>query len=63
MSYDPRMKTIMKREQLNTLETIFQFLKSTQAAAFSVTTRKQKRYRWVQKMLVSPPLHLSKKIV
>lgn len=42
----------MSLEQLATIESIKQFLKGTQAVAFSVATDKQARYRWVQKNLV-----------
>ena len=41
----------MKLAQLNTLDTISQFL-GTQAVAFSVATSKQERYRWIQGVLV-----------
>lgn len=50
--HDRRMKTIMKLEQLNTLEDIRNFLAGTQAVAFGVATSKQERYHWVQKILV-----------
>jgi transposase InsO family protein len=46
------MKTIMKLEQLNTLDAICQFLEGTQAVAFVVATSKSERYRWVQAALV-----------
>ncbi len=46
------MKTIMKLEQLNTLDAIRQFLEGTQAIAFSVATNKAERYRRVQKTRV-----------
>lgn len=52
ITHDRRMKTIMKLEQLDTLEDISSFLKGTQAVAFSVATSKQERYRWAQKALV-----------
>jgi hypothetical protein len=46
------MKTIMKLEQLTTLDTIRDLLKGTQAVAFSVATNKQEHYRWAKKTLV-----------
>ena len=49
--HDHRMQTIMELEQLTTLEAISQFLKGTQAVAFSVATHKQERYHWVHKIL------------
>jgi hypothetical protein len=50
--HDRRMKTIMKLEQLTTIETICQFLAGTQAVAFCVANSKQERYQWIQKTLV-----------
>ncbi len=50
--HDHRMKTIMSLEQLTTIGAIKQFLKGTQAVAFSVATNKNERYSWVQSTLV-----------
>ena len=52
IAHDRQMKTIMKLEQLDSLDDIRHFLKGTQAVIFSVATNKQERYRWVQKVLV-----------
>ncbi|MFT5691678.1 MAG: transposase InsO family protein [Oceanicoccus sp.] len=46
------MKTIMKLEQLDSLEAVGRFLEGTQDVAFNVATSKQERYRWIQKTLV-----------
>ena len=43
----------MSLEQLTTIEAISQFLEGTQAVAFNVAMRKQDRYRWIQKTLVT----------
>ncbi|MEE8057339.1 MAG: hypothetical protein V3T17_05830 [Pseudomonadales bacterium] len=50
----------MKLEQLDSLDTIRQFLKGTQAVAFSVATSKQERYCWIQKTLVKHHYMLGK---
>lgn len=42
----------MSLKQLNTIAAIERFLAGTQEVAFSLATRKQERYRWVQKTLV-----------
>jgi transposase InsO family protein len=46
------MKTIMKLDQLTTIEAVRQFLAGTQAVAFGVANTKHERYQWVQKTLV-----------
>jgi len=46
------MKAIMKLEALTTVEQLPHFLQGTQAVAFSVSSDKDKRYRWLQQELV-----------
>ena len=46
------MKAIMKLEELTTVEHLSHFLQGTQAVAFSVSSDKDKRYRWLQRELV-----------
>ena len=46
------MKTTMKLKELNTLDTISQFLGDAQAVTFSVATSKQKLHRWIQSALL-----------
>jgi hypothetical protein len=50
------MKTIMKLEQLNSIEDIRRFLDGTDIVAFNVVTTKQERYQWVQKTLKKAPV-------
>ena len=50
--HDGSMKAIMKLEELTTVEHLSHFLQGTQAVAFSVSSDKDKRYRWLQKELV-----------
>jgi hypothetical protein len=45
------MKTIMKLEQLNSIEDIRRFLNGTDIVAFNVVTTKQERYQWIHKAL------------
>jgi len=52
IAHDRRMKTIMKLEQLNSLDDIRHFLDGTQAVIFSVATNKQERYQWVCSALI-----------
>ena len=42
------MKTIMKLEELKTIEQLSQFLDGTQAVIFKLDTIKKKRYQWIQ---------------
>ena len=42
----------MSLDQLNSLESLRQFLDGTQSVAFNVATDKRERYRWIQKTLV-----------
>ena len=46
------MKTIMKLEELKTIEQLSQFLDGTQAVIFKLDTVKKKRYQWIQHELV-----------
>ena len=46
------MKTIMKLEELTTIEQLSQFLDGTQAVIFKVNTLKEERYQWIQHELV-----------
>ncbi|MFT7461250.1 MAG: hypothetical protein ACI909_003951, partial [Planctomycetota bacterium] len=45
------MKTIMKLDQLNSIEDIQRFLNGTNIVAFNVVTTKQERYQWIHKAL------------
>jgi hypothetical protein len=45
------MKTIMKLEQLNSIEDIQRFLNGTNIVAFNVVTTKQERYQCIHKAL------------
>jgi exosome complex RNA-binding protein Rrp4 len=45
------MKTIMKLEQLNSIEDIRRFLNGTDIVSFNVVTTKQERYQWIHKAL------------
>ncbi|WP_419623687.1 hypothetical protein [Thiolapillus sp.] len=42
----------MKTEELTTIEHLSNFLEGTQAVAFTISSDKDKRYRWLQKELV-----------
>lgn len=46
------MKTIMKLEELKTIEQISQFLDGTQSVIFNVDSRKIERYKWLQHELI-----------
>jgi hypothetical protein len=46
------MKTIMKLEDLTTIDQLEDFLSGTQAVAFSVISDKDACYRWIQGELV-----------
>lgn len=46
------MKTIMKLEELTTIEQLSQFLDGTQAVIFKISTAKEERYQWIQHELV-----------
>ncbi len=46
------MKAIMKTEELTTIEHLSNFLEGTQAVAFTISSDKDKRYRWLQRELV-----------
>jgi hypothetical protein len=46
------MKTIMKLEELNTINRLEAFLSGTQVVAFTVTDNKDARYHWIQQELV-----------
>jgi hypothetical protein len=46
------MKTIMKLEDLTTIDQLTDFLSGTQAVAFSVLSDKDTCYRWIQGELV-----------
>ena len=46
------MKTIMKLEDLTTIDQLTDFLSGTQAVAFSVISDKDACYRWIQGELV-----------
>lgn len=50
--HDGRMKTIMKLDDLTTIEQLVNFLSGTQAVAFSVISDKDACYRWIQGELV-----------
>ena len=43
-----RMKTIMKLEDLKTIDQLSEFLSGTQAVAFSIILDKDDCYRWIQ---------------
>jgi hypothetical protein len=45
------MKTIMKLEQLNSIEDIRRFLNGTDNVTFNVVITKQERYQWIHKAL------------
>ncbi len=46
------MKTIMKLEDLTTIDQLGDFLSGTQAVAFPVLSGKDPCYRWIQRELV-----------
>ena len=46
------MKTIIKLEELTTIDQLVDFLSGTQATAFSVIRDKAACYRWIQGELV-----------
>jgi len=46
------MKTIMKLEDLKTIEQLIQFLDGTQAVIFKLNTVKEERYNWIRHELV-----------
>jgi len=46
------MKTIMKLEELTTIEQLSQFLDGTQAVIFKISTGKEERYQWIQYELI-----------
>ncbi len=46
------MRTIMKLEELKTIEQLSQFLNGTQSVIFKLDTVKEKRYQWIQHELV-----------
>jgi hypothetical protein len=46
------MKTIMKLEDITTVDQLTDFLTGTQAVAFSVVSDKDACYRWIQGELV-----------
>ena len=46
------MKTIMKLEDLKTVDQLTSFLSGTQSVAFSVISDKDDCYRWIQGELV-----------
>lgn len=50
--HDGRMKTIMKLEDVTTIDQLVDFLSGTQAVAFSVISDKDACYRWLQGELV-----------
>jgi hypothetical protein len=50
--HDGGMKTIMKLENLTTIDQLVDFLAGTQAVAFSVISDKDVCYRWIQGVLV-----------
>jgi hypothetical protein len=50
--HDGGMKTIMKLEDLTTIDQLDAFLTGTQAVAFSVISDKDACYRWIQGELV-----------
>ncbi len=43
------MKAIMKTEELTTIEHLSNFLEGTKAVAFTISSDKDKRYRWLQR--------------
>jgi hypothetical protein len=45
------MKTIMKLEDLKTIDQLSEFLSGTQAVAFSIILDKDNCYRWIQGIL------------
>jgi len=46
------MKTIMKLEELKTIEQLVDFLSGTQAVIFKINTVKEERYNWIRHELV-----------
>ena len=46
-----RMKTIMKLEDLKTIDQLSEFLSGTQVVAFSIILDKDDCYRWIQAAL------------
>ncbi len=55
------MKTIMKLNELTTLDQLAQFLDGTQAVIFTLNTVKKERYQWIQHELVRFQYPLLKK--
>ena len=50
--HDGGMKTIVKLEDLTTIDQLVDFLSGTQAVAFSVISNKNACYRWIQGELI-----------
>ncbi len=50
--HDQPMKTIMKLEELETIDHLDQFLNGTQAVIFETVAVKKERYGWIQHELV-----------
>lgn len=50
--HDRRMKTVMKLEDLETIDQLGEFLTGTQLVGFSVINDKDGCYRWIQEVLV-----------
>ena len=50
--HDGEMKTLMKLEDLNTVDQLTSFLSGTQSVAFSIISDKGDCYRWIQGELV-----------
>jgi len=46
------MKTIMKLEELKTIEQLSQFLTGTQLVIFKIDTKKEDKYKWLQHELI-----------
>ncbi|RUM94884.1 MAG: hypothetical protein DSZ28_00885 [Thiothrix sp.] len=46
------MKTIIKLEELTTIEQLSPFLDGTQAVIFKINTLKEERYQWIQHELI-----------
>lgn len=46
------MQTIMRLEELETIEQLEQFLNGTQAVIFEISLFKKERYDWIRKELI-----------
>jgi hypothetical protein len=56
------MKTIMKLEELKTIEQLNAFLDGTQAVIFTVSSGKEEHYRWIRQVLIKFDYHARSKV-